>query len=112
MTSLEDMRNPLLDESTDLHALHSKGILEDTVVRTIRKIETIGKKLHGEYVEQRLVKATTAISHPLSEQHLPSFSKRVTKVRSRSQLEVAELKVNRGLMSRGCISWQSREMSS
>ena len=79
------MRNPLLDESTDL------GILEDTVVRTIRNIETIGDKLHSEYVEQGLVQATTAISHPLSKQHLSSLSKRATKVRSRSQLEVAAI---------------------
>ena len=76
MTSLEDMRNPLLDESTDLHALYSKGILEDTVVRTIRNIETIGEKRESEYVEERLVKETTASSHPLSKQHLPFFSKR------------------------------------
>ena len=90
MTSFEDMRNPLLDESTDLHALYSKGILEVTVVRTVRNIETIGEKLYREHDEQRLVKATTAIAHPLSKQHLLFFSKRGTKVRSRSQLEVAE----------------------
>ena len=66
----------MLDESTDVHALYSKDILEDTVVRTIRNIETIGEKRESEYVEQRLVKATTAIPHPLSKQHLPFFSKR------------------------------------
>ena len=68
VTSLEYMINPLLDGSTDLHALYSKcmPILEDTVVITIRNIETIGEKLHIQYVEQRLVKATTAISYTLS----------------------------------------------
>ena len=105
------MRNPLLDESTDLNALYSKGILEVTVVRTIRNIETIGEKLHSEHVEQRLVKATTAISHLLSKQHLPIFSKRGTKGRPRSQLEVAELEVHRDVMSRGYISCQSRAMN-
>ena len=76
MTSLEDMKNLLLDESTDLHAFYSKGILEATVVRTIRNIETIGEKLHSENVVERLVKATKAISHLLSKQHIPLFSKR------------------------------------
>ena len=89
MTSLEDMKTLLLDESTDLHALYSKGILEATVVRTIRNIETIGEKLHSENVVKRLVKATKAISHLLSKQHLPFFSKRGTKGGPRSQLEVA-----------------------
>ena len=100
VTSIEEMGNPFLDESAYLRALYPEEILEDTVVRTIRNIETIGEKLHSEYVEQRQVKSTTAISHPLSKQHIPLFSKRGTKVRSRSQLEVAPLKVNRNLMSR------------
>ena len=81
------------------------------MVRTIRNIETIGEKLRSESVVKRLVKATKAISHLLSKQHLPFFSKRVTKGRPRSQLEVAELKVNRDLMSRGHISCQSRAMN-
>ena len=108
VTSIEEMGNPFLDESAYLLSLDPEEILEDTVVRTIRNIETIGEKLHSEYVEQRVVKSTTAISHPLSKQHIPLFSKRGTKVRSRSQLEVADLKVNRDLMSRVYISCQSR----
>ena len=111
MTSIEEMGNPFLDESAYLLALDPEEILDDTVVRTIRNIETIGEKLHSEYVEQRQVKSTTAISHPLSKQHIPLFSKRGTKVRSRSQLEVADLKVNRDLMSRVYISCQSRAMN-
>ena len=111
MTSIEEMGNPLFDESAYLLALDPEEILEDTVVRTIRNIETIGEKLQSEYVEQRQVKSTTAISHPLSKQHIPLFSKRGTKVRSRSHLEVADLKVNRDLMSRVCVSCQSRAIN-
>ena len=105
------MRNMLLDESTDLHVLYSKGIIEDTVVKTIRNVETIGEKLHSENVVQRLAKATTAISQLLSKQHIPFFSRRGTESRSRSQLEITELKVNRDLMSRGCISCKSKAMN-
>ena len=111
MTSIEEIGNPFLDESAYLLALDPEEILEDTVVRTIRNIETIGEKLCSEHVEQRQVKSTTAISHPLSKQHIPLFSKRGTKVRSRSQLEVADLKVNRDLMSRVYVSCQSRAMN-
>ena len=112
MTSIEEIGNPFLDESAYLLALDPEEILEDTVVRTIRNIETIGEKLHSEYLEQKQVKSTTAISHPLSIQHIPLFSKRGTKVRSRSQLEVADLKGNRDLMSRVyIISCQSRAMN-
>ena len=112
MTSIEEMGNPFLAESAYLLALDPEEILEDTVVRTIRNIETIGEKLHSEYVEQKQVKSTTAISHPLSKQHIPLFSKKGTKVRSRSQLEVADLKGNRDLMSRVyIISCQSRAIN-
>ena len=83
----------------NLLSLDPEEILEDTVVRTIRNIETIGEKLHSEHVEQRQVKSTSAISHPLSKQHIPLFSKRGTKVRTRSQLEVAALKVNRNFVT-------------
>ena len=76
MASLEDMKNLLLGESTDLHAFYSKGILEATVVRTIRNIETIGEKLHSKTVVKRLVKATKAISHLLSKQHISHSSAR------------------------------------
>ena len=105
------MGNPFLDESAYLLALDPEEIFEDTVVRTIRNIETIGEKVHSEYVEHRQVKSTTAISHPLSKQHIPFISKRGTKFRSRSQLEVADLKVNRDLMSRVYVSCQSRAMN-
>ena len=74
VTSIEEMWNPFLGVSAGLHALYSKEIIEDTVVRIIKNIETIDETLHSEYVEQRLVKATTAISHPLSKQQLPLFS--------------------------------------
>ena len=112
VTSIDEMGNPFLDESAYLIALDPEEILEDTVVRNIRNIETIGEKLHSEYVEQRQVKSTTAIAHPLSKQHIPLFSKRGSKVRSRSQLEVADLKVNRDLMSRVYIvSCQSRAIN-
>ena len=111
MTSIEEMGNQFLDESAYLLALDPEELLDDTVVRTIRNIETIGEKLHSEYVEQRLAKPTTAISHPRSKQHIPLFSKRGTKVRSRSQLEVADLKVNRDLMSSVYISCQSRAIN-
>ena len=95
------MRNPFIDESADLHALYYKEILEDTMVRTLGDIKTIDEKIYSECVEQRLVDTTTPISHPLSKQQLPIFSNRVAKLRFRSQLEVADLKlkVDRDLMS-------------
>ena len=86
VTSIEEMGNPFLDESAYLLALDPEEILEDTVVITIRNIETIGEKLRSEHIEQRQVKSTTAISHPLLKQNIPLFSNRGTKVRSRSQL--------------------------
>ena len=86
------MGNPFLDESAYLLALNPEEILEDTVVRTIKNIETIGDKLHSEYVEQRQVKSTAAISHPLSKQHMPLFSKRGTKVRSQHNMKLLILK--------------------
>ena len=42
VNSIEEMGNPFLDESAYLLALDPEEILEDTVVRTIRYIETIG----------------------------------------------------------------------
>ena len=95
------MGNPFIDESADLHALYYNAIFQDTVVRTIGNIETLDEKLHSEYVEQTLIDTTTPISHPLSKQQLPIFSNRVARLRFRSQLEVADLKlkVDRELMS-------------
>ena len=81
MTSIKAMGNPFIDESADLHVLYYNDILQDTVVRTIGNIETLGEKLHSEYVEQTLIDTTTPISHPLSKQQLPIFSKRVARLR-------------------------------
>ena len=41
VSTIEEMGNPFLDESADLLVLDSKEILDDTVVRTVRNIETI-----------------------------------------------------------------------
>jgi hypothetical protein len=108
VTTIEEMGNPFLDESADLLVLDSKVIVNATVVETVRKIESIGNKQYSEYVEQRLVKATTPISDTLSKQQLPLFSRALTKTHSRSQLEAADLKVDRDLMSRLYISCQTR----
>ena len=102
VTSIEEMGNPFLMKVHICFISDPGEILEDIVVRTIRNIETIGEKLHSEYVEQRLVKSTTAISS-LSKQHIPLFRKRGTKVRSRTKLEVADRKVNRDLINVTCV---------
>ncbi len=52
----------------------SDEIRKDTVVRTIRNIETIVVKLHSEYVGQRLVKATSNNSSHSSERGEPNFA--------------------------------------
>lgn len=92
VTTIDEMRNPFLDDSRDLLVLDFNDIVNDKVVERVRKIESIGDKLHSDYVEERLVKATTPISHPLSNQQLSLFSKNRTTIRSRSQFEAADHK--------------------
>ena len=66
MTSIEEMGNPFIRESAELHAVYDSYILQNKMVRTTRNNETLDEKLHSEYVEERMVYTTTPISHPLS----------------------------------------------
>ena len=50
VSSIEEMRNPSLDESANLVVVDSKEILDDTEVRIDKNIETIGEKLHSERI--------------------------------------------------------------
>ncbi|WAQ98989.1 hypothetical protein MAR_023362 [Mya arenaria] len=111
VSTIEDMGNPFLEESADLLVLDTKDIVSESVVKTVRNIEQIGVKAYDAYVEQRLVKAEKPISDPIAKQQLPLFSRPQKKNPSRSQLQVADLEVDRELMSQLYVSCQTRAVN-
>ncbi|WAR07367.1 LOW QUALITY PROTEIN: hypothetical protein MAR_017325, partial [Mya arenaria] len=108
VSTIEDMGNPFLEESADLLVMDTKDIVSESVVKTVRNIEQIGVKAYDAYVEQRLVKAEKPISDPIAKQQLPLFSRPQKKIHL---LQVADLEVDRELMSQLYVSCQTRAVN-
>ena len=53
VSAIEDMGNPFEEDSTDLLVLDSKEIMDDTVVKAVREVLSIGQDQYKAFVEER-----------------------------------------------------------
>ena len=95
---LQDMGNPLLEESNDILVLDTKYIME-SVTGTVRKVETIGQEQYSTFVDERLSKCVTPVSDPLPKNKLPLFSRPAVKAPSKGKLQLQSMKSDCNLFS-------------
>ena len=109
VSTMEEMGNPFLDESADLLTLDSHDIMPNSVVNSIRKIQTLGEKQYTSFIEDRLLKNEKPKVAPIPRNSLPLMSRPNKAAPSKDMMKMAELKSNCALFSRLYISSQSRE---
>ncbi|XP_044175497.1 uncharacterized protein LOC122958628 [Acropora millepora] len=109
ISAFEESGNPFLDKSKDFTALHTKDVMDDDVVKSVRNVKDVGEKQFKSFVKERLVERKLAITEPLKKNNLNIISTQSKKVVSKDKAKVKELKEDCELFSRLFIACQSRE---
>ena len=109
VASFEELGNPFSDEDEELKTIHSKEIMDCTVVNTVRNTRKIGEEQFNTFIKERLVERNKPITEPIKKNNLPTFNVHSKKVISKDKAKVAALKQDLPLFSRLYISCQTRD---
>ena len=107
--SLEESGNPFLDESEELMAIHTKDVMDPSIVKSVQDVTKVGDKQFKEFTKERFAERSKAITEPLKRNNLPILSTQTKKTVSKDKAKVKELKQDCALFSRLYIASQSRD---
>ena len=109
VASFEELGNPFSEEGEELMAIHSKEIMDSSVVNTVRNARKIGEEQFKTFMNERLVERNKPITEPIKKNNLPTFNVHSKKVVSKDKAKVGVLKQDLALFSRLYISCQTRD---
>ncbi len=98
-----------MKQGEKLIANHTKDIMSNDVVNTVRNLRTIGNVQFQTFVKERFTDRSTLITEPLKKNKLPTTSTLNTKVMSKTRAKVTVLKQDCALFSRLYIACQSQD---
>ena len=90
-------------------AIHSKEIMDSSVVNTVRNARKIGEEQFKTFMKERLVERNKPITEPIKKNNFPTFNVLSKKVVSKDKAKVGVLKQDLALFSRLYISCQTRD---
>ena len=67
------MGNPFLDVTPELLALDTRNVIDESVVKTVRTVETVGKEQYKAYHDSVIKDRTSSIHEPIKKNSLPLF---------------------------------------
>ena len=102
VSAIEDMGNPFEEDSTDLLVLDSKEIMDDTVVKAVREVLSIGQDQYKAFVKERFQERTRPITEAIKKNKLPLFKQQQQQQKNptKDKQKVAALKNDCALFSR------------
>ena len=106
---MKQMGNPFLDEFPELVTLDNRNCTPESVITTMRTLESIGKEQYNEYVQFVLIKGTRSIHDPIHKNALPLFIKNQRTEISKQGKKIKVLQNNVALFGQLYISMQSRD---
>ena len=111
VSAIEDMSNPFEEDSTDLLVLDLKEIMDDTVVKAVREVLSIGQDQYKAFVKERFQERTKQITEAIKKNKLPLFKQQQQQQRNprKDKQKVAALKNGCVLFSRLYIACESRD---
>lgn len=108
VSCLEEFGNPFLDESENLMAIHTKDIMGDQVVKTVRNASKIGEEQFRSFFKGRFIDGKP-VTDTLKKNNLPTLSTPIKKAVSKDKAKVKVLKEDCSLFSRLYIACQNRD---
>ena len=70
VSAIEDMCNPFEEDSTDLLGLDSKEIMDDTLVKAVREVLSIGQGQYKAFVKERFQERTKPITEVIKKKQV------------------------------------------
>lgn len=111
VASFEELGNPFSEEGEELMAIHSKEIMDSSVVNTVRNARKIGEEQFKTFMKERIVERNKPITEPIKKNNLPTFNVHSKKVVSKDKAKVGVLKQDLALFSRLYVSQVKPEMA-
>ena len=105
--TVSEMGNPFSESSGDLIVLDSRQLVDDAVVASVRKVESLGQQQCKEFFADRLLHCTTPLDAKITKNNLQLFGNHEGK--SRTQVKFESIKHDRHLFSTLFIASQARE---
>lgn len=109
VSSVEELGSPFKETLEDLIALHTKDIMNEDVVRTIRTVRQVGRQQFKAFLRERLKDKTKLLTDTLKKNNLPTFNVQEKKLVSKDKAKVTVLKEDCALFSTLYIACQNRE---
>ena len=100
VSSFEELGSPFKEVGEDLTALHTKDIMNEEVVKTVRTARTLGEQQIKVFLEERFEKKTKLLTDAIKKNNLPTLNARETKVVSKDKAKITVLKEDCALFSR------------
>lgn len=105
---IEDVGNPFLCDSNELLALDTQNVLGESVVSTVRNIQSLGNNQYSTYCKEVLSDRTCSIHEPIKKNTLPLFSCPNPKAKSKAAGKMSLLKSDIALFSHLYVVLQHR----
>ena len=109
VSSFEELGSPFKEAGEDLIALHTKDVMNEEVVRTVRTVRQLGEQQFKAFLKERLEDKTKLLTDALKKNNLPTFNIQEKKVLSKDKAKITVLKEDCALFSRLYIACQNRE---
>ena len=71
---LKSWETPFAEESQELFTIHSKDVVDGSVIETVRNVTKIGAEQHQAFVKEQFVDRSKAVTEPLKKYNLVAFS--------------------------------------
>ena len=108
VSSIEELGNPFNESGEDLTALHTKEIMKEETVNTVRKAREVGEQQFETFLKERLKSKAKPLTDPIKKNNFPTFNNRRNEV-SKDKGKVMVLKEGCALFSRLYIACQNRD---
>jgi len=108
VATMENLRNPFMEDSGDLLVLDTKEIAGPAAVTRMRQSETNGREQSNTFLAERLIKRSKSLYDPIKRNKLSFFNEPARKTSKASQ-QISSLKSDCSLFARLFISCQTRE---
>ena len=107
VSSFEELGNPFKENGEELTALHTKDVMNEEVVHTVRNARQMGEQQCKAFFKERLEDKTKLLKDTLKKNNLPMFNDRGKKILSKDKAKVTVLKEDCTLFSRLYIACQN-----
>ena len=107
VASFEELGNPLTEESEDLIAVHTKDVVDETVVNTVQNVVKIEEVQFNPFVRERSIDRRGPVTDTIKKNKLPTFNTLSKKVVTNEKEKIGLLKEDCALCSILYIACQS-----